>query len=103
VANAIGAAIGMIKVHAVIEISSGESGGYHLHQDGKPIKVTSPTEAIEKAKVLAEEWAVRKAEAMDAVNLQTEVSVERLDIPGMENDRGLISATVTAECLGSPQ
>jgi len=103
VANAIGAAIGMVKVHAVVEISSGDSGGYHLHHDGKPIRVVSPTEAIAQAKVLAEELAVRKAEAMDAINLETEVNVERLDIPGMANDRGLISATITAECLGSPK
>jgi len=87
----------------VVEISSGESGGYNLHHDGKPIKVTSPTEAIEKAKVLAEGMAIKKAEEMDAANLETEVSVERLDIPGMEGDRGLISATVTAVCLGSPK
>ena len=103
VANAIGAAIGMVKVHAVVEISSGDSGGYHLHHDGKPIRVVSPTEAIAQAKVLAEELAIKKAEAMDAIKLETEVNVERLDIPGMENDRGLISATVTAECLGLPK
>jgi hypothetical protein len=65
--------------------------------------VVSATEAIAQSKVLAEELAIKKAEAMDAINLETEVNVERLDIPGMDNDRGLISATVTAECLGSPK
>ncbi|MGB1311632.1 MAG: hypothetical protein ACPG47_10485, partial [Leucothrix sp.] len=66
-------------------------------------QLTSPTQAIEKAKEIAEEMAIKKAKAMDATNLQTEVSIERLDIPGMEGDRGLISATITAECLGSPK
>ena len=103
VANAIGAAIGMVKVRAVVEISSGDSGTFNIHHDGEPIKVTSPTEAIEKAKALAEELATKKAEALDAINLVTDVSVERLDIPGMERDLGLISATITAECLGSPR
>ena len=101
VANAIGAAIGMIKVHAVVEISSAEQGGYRLHHDGKPIFVSSPTEALEKAKAMAEALAVEKAEAMDATQLSTDIGIERLDIPGMDGDQGLISAKITVNCLGS--
>ena len=101
VANAIGAAIGMIKVHAVVEISSGEEGGYRIHHDGEPIYVDSPAEALEQAKALAEALVVSKAGAMNATDLNTETSIERLDIPGMEDDKGLISAKITANCLGS--
>ena len=101
VANAIGAAIGMIKVHAVVEISSAENGGYRIHHDGEPIYAVSPTEALEHAKSLAEALAINKAEAMNAINLNTEIDLERLDIPGMDDDKGLISAKITAACLGS--
>lgn len=101
VANAIGAAIGMIKVHAVVEISTAEQGGYRIHHDGKPLLVSSPTEALEKAKKMAEEIAIRKAEAMEAVGLSISIDHERLDIPGMQGDLGLISAKITASCLGS--
>ena len=101
VANAIGAAIGMIKVHAVVEISSAEQGGYRLHHDGKPIVVSSPSDALEKAKQLATDNAVSKAQQMNAQQLTTDIQLSRLDIPGMPNDTGLISATITAECLGT--
>lgn len=101
VTNAIGAAIGMIKVHAVVEISSAEQGGYRLHHDGKPIFINSPTEALKEAQTMAEALAIKKAEAMDAINITTHVDLERLDIPGMEGDRGLISAKITVDCLGS--
>ena len=101
VANAIGAAIGMIKVHATVEISTAEQGGYRIHHDGQPLFVSSPTEALEKAKQMAEEIAINKAKAMDAVRLSTNIDQERLDIPGMQGDLGLISAKITANCLGS--
>lgn len=101
VANAIGAAIGMIKANATVEISSAEQGGYRIHHDGKPIFISSPSEALEKATAMAKAIATEKAEAMSAQNLSISSKLERLDIPGMEGDAGLISAKITANCLGS--
>lgn len=101
VANAIGAAIGMIKANATVEISSAEQGGYRIHHDGKPIFISSPSEALEKATAMAKAIATEKAEAMSAQNLSISSELERLDIPGMEGDAGLISAKITANCLGS--
>lgn len=102
VANAIGAAIGVVKVHAVIEISSATQGGYHLHHDGDPIHVINPADAITKARELATHSALEKAAAMQTKHPKVEVNVERLDIPNMQGDTGLISATITAECLAAP-
>ncbi|MEZ5538109.1 MAG: hydantoinase/oxoprolinase family protein [Thiolinea sp.] len=103
VANAIGAAIGKIRVHAQVEIVSAETGGYSLHGEGKPERVADATEALQRAQVMAEESALQRAKSMGGVAAKVEVSVERLDIPGMSGDKGLISAKVMAECVSQPQ
>lgn len=103
VANAIGAAIGRIRVHATIEIVSAESGGYSLHGEGKPERVADATTALIRAELMAKEHAQARAERMGGVPTAINVSVERLDVPGMSGDRGLISAVVNAECVSKPQ
>lgn len=102
VANAIGAAIGRIRVHASVEIVSVESGGYSLHGEGKPERLADATEALVRAQALAQEYAQARAMSMGGVMADVSVAVERLDIPGMEGDKGLISATVRAECVSQP-
>jgi hypothetical protein len=102
VANAIGAAIGQIRVHAAVEIVSVETGGYSLHGEGQPERVADATEALARAQALARESAQARAMSMGGVAAEAEVSVERLDIPGMSGDKGLISATVRAECVSRP-
>ncbi|MEZ5477261.1 MAG: hydantoinase/oxoprolinase family protein [Thiolinea sp.] len=99
VANAIGAAIGRIRVHAVVEIVSAEQGGYSLHGEGQPERCADPTQALVRATELAREQVVRRAEIMGGQPVAVTVNTERLDIPGMAGDKGLISATVTAECI----
>ncbi len=102
VANAIGAAIGLIRVHAVIEVTSNEAGGYSVHHAGDPLVFLVAADALAHADALARLAAERKVLDMNGQVLDVLVDVKRLDIPGMEGDRGLISATVTAECMGKP-
>ncbi|PID44403.1 MAG: hydantoinase [Proteobacteria bacterium] len=101
VANAVGAATGMIKVKVVVEISSSDQGGYRIHHEGRPLLVTSPGEALAKAQELAKTTAIQKAQAMHASGLETDLYLERLDFPNTEGDCGLISAKITASCVGS--
>lgn len=102
VANAIGAAIGLIRTPFTVEITTAEQGGYHLHVEGEPLLIQNPTEALAKADELARQVAERQAVAAGGAVLQTDVNVERLDIPGIGADKGLISAKVRAECLSRP-
>ncbi len=102
VANAVGAAIGRIKVHASVSISSGESGGYHLHGADEVVFVAAPQEALQRADALARQLATERAEAMGGQALSLTVAVERVDVPDMSDDKGLISATVHAECVSQP-
>jgi N-methylhydantoinase A/oxoprolinase/acetone carboxylase beta subunit len=104
VTNAIGAAIGRIKIRTVIEITSSESGGYHLHHDSKPLFIVDSGEALKQARQLASSYVEQKAMSMGGSGSSAEINVqvERVDLPNMDADRSLIAATVIAECLSSP-
>ena len=103
VANAIGAAIGLIRVQAVVTIGLREHGGFNLHQhSGEPLVFMDASAALAEADRLVRQAAEIKAEQMAGKVLATEVHIERLDVPGLTGDAGLISATLTAECLAQP-
>lgn len=103
VANAIGAAIGLIRVQAVVTIGLREQGGFNLHQhSGEPLVFMDASAALAEADRLVRQAAEAKAEQMAGKVLATEVHIERLDVPGLTGDAGLISATLTADCLAQP-
>ena len=102
VANAIGAATSLISIKAQISITALEKGGYNVRGATGLFEVEEPTEALVFARAMAEEDARLKAAVNGGVAYDMAVGVERIDIPDMEADTGLISATVTARCLGKP-
>ncbi|PSC06902.1 hydantoinase [Alsobacter soli] len=103
VANAIGAAVGVVKAQAIVDVSSSGVGAYRIHAEGDPIPVADPTEALARARAIAVEQARARALAMGGVAPDVDVHVDRVDLPDMEGDRGLVAATVIAECWGTPQ
>ncbi|MFT6372133.1 MAG: N-methylhydantoinase A/oxoprolinase/acetone carboxylase beta subunit [Gammaproteobacteria bacterium] len=103
VANAIGAAIGQIKIRTVIEITTTESGGYHLHHTDKPIFFSASNDALEQARTLASAYVTEKAKLMGGGSVEVDIQVKRVDLPNMDLDRSLIAATVVAECLSRAQ
>ena len=102
VANAIGAAIGRIRIRKVIEITSAESGGYHLHHDGDPVYIASSDEALEQAQLLASRHLQEKTDFMGGEPAEIDIKVDRIDLPNADPSSSLIAATITAECLSSP-
>ena len=100
VANAVGAAAGLVRTRASIELTYREGGGYLLHADTGPRNFNDPGEALATAKQLAHEQAQSEAQRMGATGLRTTCDVQRVDIPNMPRDRSLISATIVAECVG---
>jgi len=102
VANAVGAAVALVKVQAVVEITVNGKGGYRIHHKGDPIAVSTPADALLQAKHLARETARERTHAVGGVPDRIEVHVDRIDIPGSAGDSGLIAATVIAECWGRP-
>lgn len=102
VANAVGAAVGLIKTQVQISITKGEEGGYHLHGLGEPYSVADPDTALQKAKELAQNAALAQLEKHGGqVTLQETQVLELVSIPDFPNNDGLISAKVLAECWGA--
>ncbi|WP_460449032.1 hydantoinase/oxoprolinase N-terminal domain-containing protein [Alsobacter sp. SYSU BS001988] len=102
VANAVGAAVGVVKAQAVVDVSSSGVGAYRIHAEGEPIPMGDPGEALARAREIAVEMARARAVAMGGGGAEIDVHVDRVDLPGMEGDRGLVAATVVAECWGAP-
>ncbi len=101
VANAIGAAVGHVKSSCIIEVTMHEKDGFHIHTHNEVIYAESPTTALEIAREKAIE-AVKHDLITKGGEVQDEeditVSIERIEIPGIEGDTALISAKVIAEC-----
>ena len=102
VANAVGAAVAMIKARAVVEISSAGLGGWRVHAGEAPVPVADPTEALALAEASARALALDKARKFGAADPVVDVRVDRIDLPNVSGDLGLVAATVVAECWGSP-
>jgi len=103
VANAIGAAIGLVKVRAVVEITKREGGAFNVHHEGEPFVTYSPQEALAKAQEIAEAEAHRRSVAMGGRDVQVDLEIQRILLPGRDGDDALIAATVIAESTSAPQ
>jgi len=100
VANAVGAAVALMRARAWTEVSSLGLGSYRVHHAGEPISVTGGTEALALARELAT-TAAREAAVLAGMSPEgATLHVERVDLPDSSGDAGLISATVFAECIG---
>ncbi len=100
VANALGAAVAMIKSRVVVEISSSGLGGWRIHAGGDPVPVSDPTEALARAQDIARTQALARAQAFGAADPQVQVRLDRIDLPHIGGDAGLVAATIVAECWG---
>ena len=100
VANAVGAAAGLVKTRTTIELTYLEGGGYLLHTDAGPRSFSNLREALTAAKELAHAQEQSEAQKMGATGLRTTCDVQRVDIPNMPRDRSLISATIVVACVG---
>lgn len=99
VANAIGAAISMIKVRAIIEITYADKGGFLIHHLGAPETMGNGNDAIDRARQLALDQAKSEAQAMGGTQFEIDVSIKRIDLPGVDSKNSLMAATVTAEVV----
>jgi len=103
VANAIGAAMGMVKAHAVVEITKREDGAFNVHHEGDPVVTNTGQEAVAEAKAIAEAEAHQHSVAMGGRDIRVDLQIHRILLPGRDDDDGLIAATVIAECTSAPQ
>jgi len=102
VANAVGAAVAMSVARAVVEITGVGLGRWRVHHAGAPIPLADPSEALALARQLAEAAAVAGARAAGAAEGTVAIHLDRIDLPGMPGDAGLIAATIVAEFAARP-
>jgi len=102
VANALGAAVAMIRAKAVVEISSSGMGEYRVHAGGPPLRMSGAGAALEVAEQRARQTALERARAFGLADPVVQVHVDRIDLPHTQGDAGLVAATVVAECFGAP-
>ena len=100
IANAVGAAVGMVRTRQSIEVTGDKPGRFLVHGDEEPTVVKSAIDAMAMARELATERARQAALEMGAVDPQVEVDIDCVELPHSENYDGLVSATVTAVCTG---
>jgi N-methylhydantoinase A/oxoprolinase/acetone carboxylase beta subunit len=101
VANAVGAAAGLVRGRAVVEVTSLPGGGYRLHHATGIEDAVNAGTALARAEALASAEARGMAAAMGAGAPAIEVRVDRIDLPHVTGDAGLVGALVTAEAAGA--
>jgi N-methylhydantoinase A/oxoprolinase/acetone carboxylase beta subunit len=102
VANAVGAAVGVVRIRAVAEVTSPGPGVWRVHHRGAPVSFTDAGEALAAARRLAEAEARELAGRAGSHDTHVELHVDRVDVPSMPGDNALVAATVIAECWGRP-
>jgi N-methylhydantoinase A/oxoprolinase/acetone carboxylase beta subunit len=102
VANAIGAGVGIIRNRVMIEITAPEPGSYRVHHGDEPKNFVNAGDALAFARQLAERLARQGALGLGAHSPKVQVHIDRVDIPNLPPDQGLISALIVAESWGAP-
>ncbi|WP_293864282.1 hydantoinase/oxoprolinase family protein [uncultured Alsobacter sp.] len=102
VANAVGAAIGVIRARVTLEVTGAGPGLWRLHGPDVPESFVDPTAALARARALAADMARDKARAQGGSSPEIELHVDRVDVPGLGGDAGLVGATIFAEAWSAP-
>jgi len=102
VANAVGAATGVVA-HAVrVEVHGDGSGVFRLHSTVGTQSFTDAALALDAATALARQSAMEAVRAMGAADPQVQIQVTKSYFPNAVDDRGLMEAVVLAEGIGRP-
>ena len=102
VANAVGAATGVVAQTVTVRVDGDGSGLFMLHSTVGTRQFTDPAAAIEAATVLARQSARDAVIAMGAADPQVRVMVTKQLLPNAMSDTGLLEAVVVAEAVGRP-
>ncbi len=102
VANAVGAATGVVAQTVTVRVDGDGSGLFTLHSTVGTQQFNDPAAAIAAATALATSAAREAVVAMGAADPQVRVSVSRQLLPNATSDAGLLEAVVVAEAVGRP-
>jgi N-methylhydantoinase A/oxoprolinase/acetone carboxylase beta subunit len=102
VANAVGAATGVVAQRVTVQVMGDGSGLFRLHSASGTQQFTDVLEALQTAHSLAEQLAFDAVVAMGAPQPQVKLSITKQYMPNARDDTGLLQATLVAEAIGRP-
>ncbi len=102
VANAVGAATGVVAHSVRVEVHGDGSGVFRLHSTVGSQQFTDVALALEAARTLARAAAADAVRAMGASDPQVQLTLSKTFFPHAVDDRGLMEAVVLAEAMGRP-
>lgn len=103
VANAVGAATGVIAQVSVITVEGDGSGLFRVHGPAGVKPFTSGAAALKAAEALARETALAAVRQLGAEDPQVQITVSKHHLPDARDDNGLLEAVIRAEAIGRPQ
>ena len=102
VANAVGAATGVVAQSVQVQVHGDGSGVFRVHSTVGTQQFPNPAQALEAATAMARNAAVAAVVAMGAGDPQVQVTITKSFFPNAVDDRGLMEAVVLAEGIGRP-
>ena len=102
VANAVGAATGVVAQTVTVRVDGDGSGLFTLHSTVGTRQFTDPAQALEAATALAREAALDAVIAMGAAEPEVKISIRKQLLPNAVGNAGLLEAVVVAEAMGRP-
>jgi hypothetical protein len=101
VANAIGAVVGRVRVHADIYVSQPERGRFRVHHPDARGDVSNLEAALEVAEAIARAEALRHVAEAGADGAEVSVA-QVMNIAHVEGEELFVDGTVTATASGRP-
>jgi hypothetical protein len=102
VANAVGAATGVVAHSVTVEVMGDGTGLFRMHSTSSTRQFNNVLEALDTAQSLAGQLAHDEVVAMGAPQPQVKFSISKQYMPNARDDTGLLQATIVAEAIGRP-
>ena len=102
VANAVGAATGVVAQIATVRVGGDGSGLFLVQSVAGASQFTEPVTAMDAAIHLARQSARDAAVAMGAQEPEVKITITKQMLPNATSDMGLLEAVVVAEAIGRP-
>jgi hypothetical protein len=102
VANAVGAATGVVAHSVTVEVMGDGTGLFRMHCYASTRQFNNVLEALETAQALAEKLAHDAVVEMGAPQPQVKLRISKQYLPNARDDTGLLQATLVAEAIGRP-
>lgn len=102
VANAVGAATGVIAQTVIVTVEGDGSGLFRVHGLSGTASFTDGARALAEAQAMARDAALTAVMQLGGDHPQVKVTVEKHFMPEATDDNGLLEAVIRAEAIGRP-